>query len=57
MEKYYAANKSSKMSKSFNGPDRRKYPRFDFPFFIRYKKGEEISNDELLKQLDIRQKT
>ncbi len=42
MEKYYTADKKSKMSKSFQGPDRRRYPRFDFPFFIRYKKGEEI---------------
>lgn len=42
MKKYYTADKSSKMSKSFQGPDRRRYPRFDFPFFIRYKKGEEI---------------
>lgn len=43
MKKYHATDKSSKMSKSFQGPDRRKYPRFDFPFFIRYKKGEGIS--------------
>ncbi|MDD5454610.1 MAG: PilZ domain-containing protein [Candidatus Ratteibacteria bacterium] len=43
MKKYYTVNKNSKMSKSFQGPDRRRYPRFDFPFFIRYKKSEEIS--------------
>jgi hypothetical protein len=50
MEKYYAANKSSKMSKSFQGPDRRRYPRFDFPFFIRYKKGEEISKTDTKRE-------
>lgn len=45
MKKYYTANKGSKMSKSFDGPDRRRYPRFDFPFFIRYKKnGEGLPN-------------
>ena len=42
MKKYYTANKGSKIFKPFDGPDRRKYPRFDFPFFIRYKKGDEI---------------
>ena len=41
MKKYYTANKGSKISKSFDGPDRRRYPRFDFPFFIRYKKNGE----------------
>jgi hypothetical protein len=41
MKKYYTANKGSKVFKPFDGPDRRKYPRFDFPFFIRYKKGDE----------------
>ena len=47
MKNYYTANKGSKMSKSFDGPDRRRYPRFDFPFFIRYKKnGEERSETE-----------
>ena len=43
MRKYYMAKKGSEIAKSFDGPDRRKYPRFDFPFFIRYKKGDEIS--------------
>ncbi len=47
MKNFYTANKGSKISKSFDGPDRRRYPRFDFPFFIRYKKnGEEQSETE-----------
>ena len=41
MKKRYSANKTSQIFKPFEGPDRRKYPRFDFPFFIRYKKDEE----------------
>lgn len=41
MKKYYSANKGSEISRSYPGPDRRKYPRFDFPFFIRYKKQSE----------------
>ena len=46
MKKFYTAEKSSRTSKSFQGPDRRKYPRFDFPFFIRYKKdGTILSSD------------
>jgi len=41
MKRYYTANKGSEISKPYKGPDRRKYPRFDFPFFIRYKKNVE----------------
>ncbi len=43
MKKFYTAEKSPKTSKSSQGPDRRRYPRFDFPFFIRYKKDEHPS--------------
>lgn len=39
MKRYYTANKGSDIAKHYEGPDRRKYPRFDFPFFIRYKKN------------------
>ena len=33
MKKYYTANKASNISKPHEGPDRRKYPRFDFVKF------------------------
>jgi hypothetical protein len=39
MKRYYRTNKGSEIYKPYEGPDRRKYPRFDFPFFIRYKKN------------------
>ena len=54
MKKYYNANKGSKIFKPYEGPDRRKYPRFDFPFFIRYKKeGEKISKTKKEEQGNI----
>ncbi len=53
MKKYYTANRGSQTSKSFDGPDRRRYPRFDFPFFIRYKKNVEKLPKDKTKQENI----
>ena len=36
-------------AKSFKGPDRRRYPRFEYPFYMSYKKNGEEPEGEHLK--------
>lgn len=39
-------------AKSFEGPDRRKYPRFEYPFYMSHEKSGRKLTEEILKPSD-----